>query len=248
MEKIKQVFSFLTIFPAGVEKEIEKVAGAFYLFPLAGALLGFAAGFLAMLFSRFFSSVTISALSLFLLLFFQGFLHFDGFLDFADAALMSGSSEKRIKALHDKQIGAFAFAAGVFIIVLSILFIEEALPAFGYNLAFLLCLSEANAKLSIIFLAQISKPLNAGIGKVFIAEAKKNKRHIFISSSIFAFLSAVLRITPAQFFALISASLLVAFLLKLISERKFYGVNGDVLGACNEITRLASLIFISLLK
>jgi len=243
LNALENALSFLTIIPVrGKERSVQEISSSLFLFPIAGAFAGAVSGFFGMLFFRIFSLDAAMALSFFFLLFIQGFNHLDGLLDFSDAAFKRGTKEERIKAMHDTNTGSAAFGAGFFVMLLSFLFIREALPEFSFNLPALFALAEMNSKLSMVFLASVSKPSHAGAGSIFIEEAKRNRLHLIFSLLSFLALALFLKF---NFYYLLAASILSALLLSFVSNRLFGGVSGDVFGACNELTRLFTLVIIA---
>jgi len=245
LNALENALSFLTLIPTRKkERGAEEVSSSLFLFPLIGALVGAISGFFGMLFFRIFSLDAAMALSFFFLLFIQGFNHLDGLLDFSDAAFKRGTKEERIKVMHDTNTGSAAFGIGFFVMLLSFLFIREALPKFSFNLPALLALTEANSKLSMVFLAYFSSsPSHQGAGSAFIEEAKRNKFHLVFSTVFFLVLSLLLKVYYVHY--LLVLSVLSALFFSFIASRLFGGVSGDVFGACNETTRLLSLIIIS---
>jgi adenosylcobinamide-GDP ribazoletransferase len=48
-------------------------------------------------------------------------------------------------------------------------------------------------------------------------------------------------------FMMLFVSLLIGFMILYISKKKIGGISGDVLGASNEIIRISSLLFLSII-
>ena len=230
-KSLAAAFQFFTILPLGRNIEFDEYTRRFYLIPLVGYFTG-CMGALAALLCPSPELSAASCIAVVMILY--GFNHFDGLLDLGDGLMAHGSREKRIRALTDQNIGAGGVAAGMLVILLtyagllSVVFIPAAIIA-----------SEVAAKFSQVILLTYGKPLREGI---FSYTHSFSKKWFPFVSLVLCLPILLLPITPAGFFGILIALILSSGGLYLVSNRLFGGLNGDVVGASNEITRLIAII------
>ena len=240
LKQISSVFSFLTIIPTS-NANLETVAKYMYLFPIAGIAIGLLVGSLGFGLSLFLDPLITSLLVVASLAVITGIHHNDGLADFADGLMTRGSKEKKLKAMKDLSTGS----AGIVSIVL---YIAGAIIAIsltsGYELFKIILLSEILAKFSMVLMASLGNSAAVGSNSPFMQIMNDKKR-----------LAAAFAITILPFLFIGEESGLIVFAVGIVitmfmvglATRSFGGITGDVLGATNEITRLASLlIFVSL--
>jgi len=148
-----------------------------------------------------------------------------------------------------------AGAGGVFALALDLLFLYALLSTFagsGLTLFYPLAVAEAGATIAMTAVIAFGKPLGPGMGAVAIAAAKK--RHFAAGLALGWAAIAIVTIAVGLLYTDVSAlrlglagvaaalpPLAVAAAVLAVSRRNFGGVNGDVMGAANEIGRIAAL-------
>lgn len=241
-KKIKNLIGFLTIIPMGMDPDrLTDAADYMYLFPLVGALIGLLGGAFSWLLLDFLPNSVRGILTLGLILFLTNLHHIDGLMDFGDGLMYPGSAEEKIKILHDPQAGTGGVILGMIVIMATGFSIVQLNPNFIISS---LIVSEASAKLSMVFMAWAGRSGHKGVNTLFIDVMHDKYRHIRLATSLLiAFVIAAFLLNIKGIIAVL-ASLAVTLGLILVSNKHFKGVTGDVFGAGNEITRLASLISI----
>lgn len=240
LKSIKNMLSFLTIFPVGMTEDcLNDAAEHMYFFPLIGALLGFLAGIFALALSHVLPSLVVGALTCGFLLLLTGLHHTDGLLDFGDGLMCHGTPEEKIRAMHDVQTGTGGFMLGVITILATALSISQLRN--GIILQSLV-VSEVSAKLAMVALAWLGKSAHEGMNTYFIKAMHGNHRKMMEALIIsLAIASITLKIVGL---ITIIMGLIAASILLFISNKHFRGITGDVMGASNELTRLVSLLMI----
>jgi len=160
-EIIAQI-SFFTIIPS-VKASLEEVAEMSFLSPLVVGLITSVIDFLVL----FITYPLLGKLSFLLLIptveIIRGFHHLDGLLDFGDA-IMVRDYNKRLKALHDVEVGSGGI--GMLIVYLSI-FLLAVLSSSRICYSPLL-ISEVESRALGIFLLSLMKPMEGSyMGKLF---------------------------------------------------------------------------------
>lgn len=240
LKSIKNMLSFLTIFPVGMTEDcLNDAAEHMYLFPLIGALLGFLAGIFALALNYVLPSLAVGALTCGFLLLLTGLHHTDGLLDFGDGLMCHGTPEEKIRAMHDVQTGTGGFTLGIITILVTALSISQLRN--GIILQGLV-VSEVSAKLSMVALAWLGKSAHEGMNTYFIRAMHGNNRKM-IGALIISLAIALITLKIAGVITII-LGLITAAILLAISDKHFRGVTGDVMGASNELTRAVSLLAI----
>jgi len=235
MKSLIALLQFATILPLGKPAEFEAFAKASYLYPVAGYIIGGLAAVLVIWISNPFLAASVAVAAVLLI---SGCHHFDGLLDFGDGMMAHGDREKRIRALTDRQTGAGGVAMGI--VVTLLLFAGLAAAS---SVATAILIGEVCAKFSMAFLTAAGKPFADGIHSYL---------HGFAQPS-FPFVAALLclpliLLPVAPLKLAVAAIVMVASpaILLLLANNLFGGVNGDVAGASNEITRALVITAIAL--
>jgi len=260
MDAIKGIFSFFTIIPIKVGgKEIQAVNKNFYLVPLVGLFIGMIAGLIGMVFYELkaVALAPVAVLATFYII--SKFLHFDGLADFGDGMISSGDKEKCINALKDTRIGA----GGLGIVVIVVLATYAGLSGilFPLLLAMVVVIMEVFVKNAMVAAAAFGEP---GTGMASEQVRGTSLQTLIVSTALSAglalggyvvmglignvvfdmgfldnepMITAILLVIGAAV-----ASIFVGWLVAYLSNKKFGFVNGDCLGAANEISRVVILI------
>ncbi|MFH0904286.1 MAG: adenosylcobinamide-GDP ribazoletransferase [Methanobacteriota archaeon] len=241
---LRSGFGFLTTIPVGISMEgIEKLMKHIYLFPVVGAIIGLILAGIGYASSAIFPPFLTSIIVMIFIYYLTGFNHIDGLADFGDGVAAHGTREKKIAAMRDTAVGTggmiFCIIAilGVFSSLVSISEKKEILP---YLIPSALIAAETCAKQTMVTVAAFGKKLHDGFGAMTVENTKISD---FAAGLVFTGVICYLALGPNGIGALIvsqSAGLLVLN----TANRHFGGVSGDIVGASNEIGRLAALMFI----
>ena len=212
-----------------------------YLFPIVGIAIGLLVGSFGYGLSFFLDPLIVSLLVVASLTLITGIHHIDGLGDFADGLMTKGSKEKKIKAMKDLATGS----AGIVAIVLYLVGLIIAISlSTGFQLFLAIFLSEIVAKFSMVLMASIGKSASIGSNSPFV-ELMKNRKKLAVSTIITLIPLIILGGTTGLIIFAIGTTF--TLFLVAMSTRSFGGITGDVLGATNELTRLASLlVFVSI--
>lgn len=240
LKEIGYVFSFLTVLPVG-NSNLETIARYMYIFPIVGIAIGLIVGSFGFGLSTFLDPLIVGLLVVASLVIITGIHHADGLADFADGLMAKGTKEKKIAVMKDVSTGS----AGIVTIVLYMVGLIIALSlATGYQLFLAILLGEILAKFSMVLMASIGKSASLGLNSPFV-ELMKSKKKLTVA--------LVITIIPLVLLGggvglvIFGGGIALTLFMVGISARSFGGITGDVLGATNELTRLASiLIFISI--
>jgi adenosylcobinamide-GDP ribazoletransferase len=211
-------------------------------FPLAGLGIGVLAGISNLLFLSLLPPLVAGLLTLGVLFVVTGLHHVDGLLDFGDGIMCKGSPERKLEAMRDKMTGAGGFGWGLIILLTTALLISSLRATMAL---FVLASAETTAKASMILAAAIGRSASPGMNRPFIDAMHGGHR--------------LSRMLPPLIFALGVGWLVAGFvgglsvivgyastmLIIWLSGRNFGGLTGDVLGAINEVSRMASLLVLA---
>lgn len=263
---LKAMVSFFTIWQQDITAEdMDAMERKFHLAPVAGALLGVAVMVVGLVLTAMgvngvmSSSLVMAALVLATVFVGSRFLHFDGLADFGDGMVVSGTREDHVRALKDTLVGAGGLGVAVTVVLIS--FSEYAYAGYAAILMFAPA-TEVLVKNSQVAAAAFGKPGNGMAGRQVSETNPASVRASTVIALVLALvfgLAGVL-LTDAVFgFGLsdawaavlaivvgVAGSVLVGYLMASKSNAVFGMVNGDILGATNEISR-AAVMFLMLL-
>lgn len=233
--QMSSVFSFLTIIPSG-SSDLRTVARYMYLFPIVGVAIGLMVGSLGYGLSFFLEPLVVALLITAALVLVTGIHHTDGLSDFADGLMVRGTREKKWQVMRDPSVGS----AGVVTIVLYVAGMVIALSSMkGFELLTAVIAAEVIAKFSMVLLASFGPSAWEGSNTGFVA-SMKDKRKLALAAAMTVILLVVLQNDIA--FVALAAAIIVCLVIMGVSRRTFGGISGDIMGATNEMTRLASLL------
>lgn len=236
MKSLLSLFQFTTILPFGKAQDLEHFARHSYLYPLAG----YGIGALVALPVYFITNATIAAaVAIALLILITGAHHFDGLMDFGDGLMAHGDKEKRIRALTDRNVGAGAVALAIITTLLLFAGLQE-----SASIISALIIGEVCGKFSMAFLTAYGTPFHEGMQSYLHGFSQP----FFPAISFLLCLPLLfLPVSPVKIFGAFLLMIICPIVLLKLSTRLFGGVNGDVVGASNEITRALVVVGIALL-
>ncbi len=240
LKEIGSVFSFLTIFPSS-NATLENIAKYMYLFPIVGIAIGLLVGSFGFGLSFFLDPILVSLLVVASIAIVTGIHHADGLADFADGLMVKGNKDRKLKAMKDLSTGS----AGIVGIVLYLvgLIITISLTS-GFDLFRAILISEILAKFSMVLMASLGNSASLGSNSPFVKIMKDRKK---LAAAFIIMLIPIIVIGETTGLLMLGVTVTLTLFLLAISTRSFGGITGDVLGATNELTRLASLIvFVSI--
>ena len=179
--------------------------------------------------------------------FITGFMHLDGYMDCADAALYFGDKDKKIAILKDSHVGSFAVIAAVMLGVLQLsAFLQLGKNPLGFRpmmaLIFIPALSRSMSIENLFWLKSLSTSEYADL-------PMKEKRRYRIVPVI----EGILCLAAVWFLCgrLVCAALLIGIVMEeliiIYLRRNLGGFSGDVSGAAITAGELACLIALSFL-
>jgi adenosylcobinamide-GDP ribazoletransferase len=237
---LRNGFGFLSTIPVGISMEgIENLMKHIYIFPVVGAVIGIILAVIILVSSLIFSPIMLALLVIISIYYFTGINHIDGLADFGDGIAAHGTKEKKIAAMRDTAIGT----GGILFCMISILGLFVSLIAIqetDANLPFALIVAETSAKQSMVTVAAFGRRIHEGFGAMTIDNTKRSD---FIIGTIFSasVCYIVLGFLGIEAFII---SQLAGLLVLNTANRHFGGVSGDIVGAANEIGRLAALLYL----
>lgn len=259
MGALRALVSFYTIFHMNITQEdMDAMETRFYLTPLVGLIFGFLVMLVtAILFilseSIGFGSGLATAV-LVLLTVYAGskFLHFDGLTDFGDGMIVSGQQSDHIRALKDTLVGAGGIGVALITVLCSVAFYTMCDNRFWMIMMFPAI--EVFVKNAMVVAASFGKPGNGMAARQVERTTPKSAVLGFFVSILalivlFAvgglFLNLYAEISVEEIinlavciFAVGSVvSIIIGLVMSRTANRVFGMVNGDILGATNEVSR-----------
>jgi adenosylcobinamide-GDP ribazoletransferase len=236
MKTLSSLLQFTTILPLGKPQDLEAFARHSYIYPCAGYIIGGVIALLVFFIADRTIAAAVAIAGLFLI---TGVHHFDGLLDLGDGLMAHGDREKRIRALTDRQVGAGGVAAGIAVTLL--LFAGLMVSS---SIIVAVIIGEVCAKFSMAFLTAYGTPFREGMHSYL---HKFSKPYFPFIAALFCIPLVLLPVSLLQISAAVFSMVLCPALLLIISKRMFGGINGDVVGASNEITRACVILIMTLI-
>lgn len=238
-------FGFLSILPVPQKKEWSDTdfAYAAVFYPLVGAVIGLLAalGYEALTRLTDFSREGCALCALLIWVVLSGGLHLDGLADCMDGFLWSGDDkEKRLAIMKDATHGTYAVLGLFFTLALQWAAICNT-PARYRPLWF--AFIGAAARLGMLTLIRIPSINPNGLAAMLQKHCPKNVTLLALPVPL-ALLTAYTLLTAdcPRIIAAVILTALIPWVWGNIAKKKLGGINGDVLGACIELTELALLI------
>lgn len=230
--------SFSTIIPLNIHTSIQEMARFTWMWPIIGGFIGICVGLLGyVLMDLIHIPQLISAALIYsFAIWFTGFHHLDGLIDFGDAVMAHGQPQKRIEIMRDTRIGTGGLA---YLFIFGIITFTSIASAPASLIFFILLISEIAAKQGLITCCTFSSSYPNGTGKYFI-DAMNIKK--LILSLLITIIIGYLTLNITGVLGIISG-LVGGIIMTIITRFKFNQATGDILGASNEISRVISLLF-----
>ncbi len=240
LKEISSVFSFLTIFPSS-NASLENIAKYMYIFPIVGIAIGLLVGSFGFGLSFVLDPLLVSLLVVASIAIVTGIHHADGLADFADGLMVKGSKDRKLQAMKDLSTGS----AGIVAIVLYLIGLVVTISlTSGFDLFRAILISEILAKFSMVLMASLGNSASLGSNSPFVKIMKDKKK---LAAAFIIMIIPVIVIGETTGLMMLGVTVTLTLFLLAISTRSFGGITGDVLGATNEFTRLASLmVFVSI--
>jgi len=228
--------TFLTRVPIGAKRRHDAdVGGAVPWFPVVGAIVGLVVAAAYAGAARFVPALIAATLAVATGVLITGALHEDGFGDVADAFGGGASREDALRILKDPRLGTF----GVLAVVVSVLVRVAAIAALTGRVALVVVPAvHALARAAAVGAMAIFEPVESGLGAVYTRSASLRRASIGVVAGA-AIASALLRVWVAPAVAI---GFVVCIAMGAFAKRKIGGINGDVLGAIEQLAEMALLI------
>ena len=265
---LKSLVSFYTMFHMNITQEdMDAMETRFYLTPLVGLIFGILllveTTILCWLFREYGFGSALATAVLMLLTVYAGskFLHFDGLTDFGDGMIVSGQQSDHIRALKDTLVGAGGIGVALITVLCSVAFYA----LFGMDPIIILAFPaiEVFVKHAMVVAASIGKPGNGMAARQVERTTGKSAALSFVISFIALailmvagsiILNTVFGYDYDFIIGAIVIFIVVGFIVSTIlgtimartANRVFGMVNGDILGATNEVTRPFLAFFLNL--
>lgn len=270
---LRCMISFFTIIRLDVDQShMNAMERNFWLSPVLGFLNGVVALIVCLILGMCGCNVFVQAVAaLGSMYIFSKFLHFDGLTDFGDGMIVSsGKREDHIRALKDSLIGAGGFGVTLMVVLMTLACYIELGNGFYaktesgklISVGFLALCAEILVKNAQVAAAAFGEPGNGMASRqVRYTDTDSLLRSVLVTAILLAVAIVIGAIVighssfHAEFaFGFIALLYIVAILVSVgvgyvmarTANKTFGFVNGDILGATNEISRVA-VLFVTLM-
>lgn len=229
-------------------EDVDQLSHHFWLTPIIGLFYGIIAGGLFLLLTRVLDGLLSATLVILVMHGLNRFLHFDGLIDLGDGLIATGPHEKKLAAMKDTRVGAGGVGFGIMFTILTIASLSSVAQEGDYAIFFLPLAMEVLGKNALVTVAALGTS-REGLGSPFVRNARKG--HAALSAGLsFLLLSLFIPILypwmgpylVALIALMVLASIVTGALVAAKAHGSFGCVNGDVMGATNELAKPAVLI------
>lgn len=233
MRTLLGAISFLTILRVPGENVPPGRAAMF--FPLVGAALGAAGAAIYLAALRILPNSLAALLTVAFWAGISGVLHEDGLADVADAMRGGRSRDRMLMILKDSRIGTFGAVA----IVLSVIARWQAVELLSTpRVLEVFIASQAVPRAAIVALAWVSRPAGTGLGLAFSSTLTTPAALIALAQGLVA--AFLLGVRPGV--AIGIGTYLIIRVARWYFYRRIGGINGDCLGATEQILEIFILV------
>ncbi|MBQ8179638.1 MAG: adenosylcobinamide-GDP ribazoletransferase [Candidatus Methanomethylophilaceae archaeon] len=265
---LKGMVSFFTLWHMDItQRDMDSMEQRFHLVPVVGLLFGLILAVELTLLSLMnirlgFGTQFLNAMAVLLTVYIGSkFIHFDGLTDFGDGMIVSGGPEAHVRALKDTLVGAGGLGVAVAVTLTSVAVYSS---VDVLMLVVLAPLVEVMVKNAMVFAAAYGRPGKGMAGRqVSMTTTDSAVRSLVVSVvcslALLAFSVALLSIVwdgrivfddpvllAAAVITGLVASSVVGVVMARVANRNFDMVNGDILGATNEVARPVTLFLMAL--
>jgi adenosylcobinamide-GDP ribazoletransferase len=235
LQRFLGAVSFLTILKAPSAPP----GAAAVFFPLIGAILGAVGAGVYLASARILPLPLAALLTVAFWSAISGVLHEDGLADVADALRAGRSQETMLAILKDSRIGAFGAVA----IVLSVIARWQALEHVTTPRILEVCIAaQAVPRATMVALAWVSRPVGTGLGMAFSSTLTTPGAVLAIAQGLIAMF--LLGWRPGL--VILGGTYLICRVARWYFYRRIGGINGDCLGAVEQILEIYILVLFTI--
>ncbi|RZN15063.1 MAG: adenosylcobinamide-GDP ribazoletransferase [Methanosarcinales archaeon] len=233
---LQSCFGFLSTIRVGNSMNgIDALMRHIYLFTVGGAVIGVIAGGIGYATSLYFKPAVTAFITLAVLYYLTGINHLDGLADVGDGIMVQGDSKRKIEVMKDVATGA----GGVFFVTLALIGTYTAIFTISQTNHILpaIIVGEVCAKHGMLTTSFKAKKIHEGLGSMNIDSTTSIKYMISLAIAL------AVCTTLYHIYGIIAIiiSSIAAITVRSVANKHFGGVNGDVIGATNEVARIAAL-------
>ena len=231
-----------------VEWEKKALAWALCFFPLVGAVIGAVLyGWMALAEFLHIGPALFAAVALLLPIALSGGIHLDGFCDTCDALSSHQSRERKLEILKDSHTGAFAIiCCGLYLLVFFAAW-QEVEPV-GHT-ALVLALGPALSRsLSGLFAVTLPNARGTGMLATFTAPMDTVKARGVLVICVVLCAGAMLWLSPVTGGGALLGAGLACLYYRVMSQRQFGGVTGDLAGFFLQTCELAMVLAVVIVQ
>lgn len=233
---VRGAVGFLSRIPVGgSERDWDAFRRTPAAFPLVGLLIG-------TLFAPVFllpgPAVTVATIFVVLVYGLTGITHLDGVADLGDAAVIHGDQERRRAVMTDTEVGAGGVLA-VALVVFGLGTAAIGVAGLPKRALLLVVVAEIAAKAAMAMLVCVGTATHEGLGSSLTGNATPQDGVVVAALTIPVAALTWPRLLPGAMAILAAAG--TTAIVFWWATKNLGGVSGDVLGATNELARVAAL-------
>jgi adenosylcobinamide-GDP ribazoletransferase len=238
MSSLRDAASFLTRVPLHRDGATD-MSRAVPWFGAVGAVIGLIQGAIYVGLLELTTPTLAAALATAVVALITGAFHHDGLADIADAFGGGWTREQRLEILKDSRLGTYGVTTLVFIIVIEV----AALASLGGWVALgATVVAHALSRAASGVVMTLSQPAqDSGLGVDYLAGLNKGA----VRTAAVLILGITVALFGVSAIAIAAATAISAVAVVRLSYAKIGGISGDVLGAVQQLTKVAIVTVVS---
>lgn len=231
-----------------VDWEKKALSWALCWFPLVGAVIGAVLyGWIALVQYLGFGPLFFAAFALLIPIALSGGIHLDGFCDTCDALSSHQTRERKLEILKDSHTGAFAIiCCGLYLLVFFACWSEVAASG---RAALVLALGPVLSRsLSGLFAVTLPNARGTGLLATFTGPMDTAKARGVMVIWVVACVAAMLRLDLWTGGAALLGAGLACLYYRVMSQRQFGGVTGDLAGFFLQLCELGMVLMVAVVQ
>ena len=211
-----------------------------WAFPLVGALIGLFVGSVTILFIHLgLNSIPAACLGVGCGTLITGGLHEDGLADTADGLGGGRTIEKKLEIMKDSSLGSYGTSALILTYFIRITLLAS-LSSYS-TIIFACILTASGSRTSMVMLRKLSSPVSKS------SSANTLKPIKAIETILSLVICSIFFLVFGPIFLVMGLCIIfiISILISRLADKQIGGINGDILGACSQITEIVLFLLVA---
>ena len=212
-----------------------------WAFPLVGALVGLLVGLVTVVFLHLgLNLIPAACLGIGFGTLITGGLHEDGLADTADGFGGGRTIKRKLEIMKDSSLGSYGTSALILTYFLRITLLAS-LSSYA-TIIFACIITACGGRTSMVILRKLSSPvsINSSASSLEPVKVKETLLSLSICSTFYLIYGPIFVIMG------LCTVFMIPIFISWFAEKQIGGINGDILGACSQITEIFLFVLVAI--